>query len=301
MSRWSGKADFADHIAGMGGWYDRDGNPVEFGQKGVYAYYSDELKDFRAFKEKTGGVMYQHKRIKNIDEWNQKFIKDHCPGFNYVEHVNKIADKRCKSGVREEKYFTYTYFGQEYTQKEINKKGVYITVEIHFDTLLDIIKYYPYIVSSCYSSEGKHIVYLSDRSFVDEEYDRHLQHGFEGLKADYDKKLAEHYLEVAKDYYLRDLDERECFLFFDTATVDHEDDKYIYYKTVRRIDDLHKAEWYFINGQVVLHWDDPKIIDEHTIRVTKVNITDYLKDAIANENVCIKYIERPAIDLVVLG
>ena len=164
MSRWSGKCDFADHIAGIGGWYDRDGNPVEFGQKGVSVYYSDELKDFRAFKEKTGGVMYQHKRIKNIDEWNQKFIKDHCPGFNYVEHVNKIADKRCKSGVREEKYFTYTYFGQEYTQKEINKKGVYITVEIHFDTLLDIIKYYPYIEMTSFESENDFKFYKNEKT-----------------------------------------------------------------------------------------------------------------------------------------
>ena len=35
MSRWSGKCDFADHIAGLGGWYDKDGNPVKFGQEGV--------------------------------------------------------------------------------------------------------------------------------------------------------------------------------------------------------------------------------------------------------------------------
>ena len=50
MSIYSGKADLCDHIAGLGGWYDRYGNPVKIGQEGVGAYYSDEYQDFLKFK-----------------------------------------------------------------------------------------------------------------------------------------------------------------------------------------------------------------------------------------------------------
>ena len=124
MSRWSGKCDFADHIAGLGGWYDKDGNPVKFGQEGVGAYYSDELQDFREFKRKTGGVMYQHKRIKKIDEWNQDFVAKKCSNFKIIKHVNKVDDKRKKEGYREVVSYTYEYWGKEYTQKEINKRVV---------------------------------------------------------------------------------------------------------------------------------------------------------------------------------
>ena len=46
MSMFSGRCDLADHIMGLGGWYDKNGNKVAFGQEGVRAYYSDELKDF---------------------------------------------------------------------------------------------------------------------------------------------------------------------------------------------------------------------------------------------------------------
>ena len=55
MSIYSGKCDLADHISGLGGWFDKDCNPVSFGQEGVGVFYSDEMLDFEAFKEQTGG------------------------------------------------------------------------------------------------------------------------------------------------------------------------------------------------------------------------------------------------------
>ena len=51
MSEYSGRYDLFDHIAGMGGWFDKDGNEVKFGQENVNVYYSDELRDFEAFKK----------------------------------------------------------------------------------------------------------------------------------------------------------------------------------------------------------------------------------------------------------
>lgn len=289
MSKFSGRCDLYDHIGGMGGWYDRDGNPVKFGQEGIGAYYSDELQDFREFKRRTGGVIYQHKYIKNVDEWNQDLIAKKCPNFKVIKHIDKITDKRKKDGYREAVSYTYEYWGKEYTQKEISKRGVYITVEIHFDTLLDIIKYYPYLVSACCSNEDKMTVYISNESFVDEEYEEHLNHGWDSnMKAHYDKELAEHYLEVVKEYYLKDLDERETFISLADG-FDYEDDRYVYFKTKYKIDDLHKAEWSFSDDIIRTHWDDPKIVDEYTIKVDKVNL-EYMKDAIKDEHVWIKYI-----------
>lgn len=289
MSKFSGRCDLYDHIGGMGGWYDRDGNPVKFGQEGIGAYYSDELQDFREFKRRTGGVIYQHKYIKNVDEWNQDLIAKKCPNFKVIKHIDKITDKRKKDGYREAVSYTYEYWGKEYTQKEISKRGVYITVEIHFDTLLDIIKYYPYLVSACCSNEDKMTVYISNESFVDEEYEEHLNHGWDSnMKAHYDKELAEHYLEVVKEYYLKDLDERETFISL-AGGFDYEDDRYVYFKTKYKIDDLHKAEWSFSDDIIRTHWDDPKIVDEYTIKVDKVNL-EYMKDAIKDEHVWIKYI-----------
>lgn len=288
MSRYSGKCDLADHIGGMGGWYDRNGNPVKFGQEGVGAYYSDELQDFREFKKRTGGVMYQHKHIKKIDEWNHDFIAKKCPDFKVIKHVDKVADKRTKEGYREVVSYTYEYWGKEYTQKEISKRGVYITVEIHFDTLLDIIKYYPYLVSMSCSRDDKMIVFITNESFVDSEYDDMLQRGHETMKHYYEKELAEHYLEVAQEYYLKDIDKRTCLLMF-SNTANYEDDQYMYFVTPYVIDDLHKAEWHFTDGEVRSHWSSPKIVDEHTIKVDKVN-AKYFKDAIKDEKVWIKYI-----------
>lgn len=68
MSKFSARNDFADHISGLGGWFDRNGNPVKFGQEGVCVYYSDELRDFKEFKRKTGGVIYQFKHIDKVNE-----------------------------------------------------------------------------------------------------------------------------------------------------------------------------------------------------------------------------------------
>ncbi|MBO7212632.1 MAG: hypothetical protein J6V44_16740 [Methanobrevibacter sp.] len=203
MSIYSGKCDLCDHIGGMGGWYDRDGNPVKFGDENVHVYYSDEMQDFIEFKRRTGGVMYQHMRIE-VTEFNQNFVAKKCDAFKVIEHIEKVKDKRLKSGEREKKTYTYEYFGKEYkTLKELNKKHVYITKEIHFDTLLDVIPYYPYIVSTCYSDKDKMVVYLSKHSYVDEQEESAYKWGREGnFAAHYSRKeLQDHYREVVLRYY----------------------------------------------------------------------------------------------------
>ena len=196
MSIFSGKNDLFDYISGLGGWFGRDGNPVKLGE--ANCYYSDETLDFAEFKRQTGGVIHQRKKV-TVTEWNQEDVKNHCPGFDFTKHVRKIPDKRCKSKFREETYYTYSYYGKEYgSLKELNKQNVYVTIDINFDTLLDIIPYYPYIVSSCSHNGGstpESCVFISDKPYPIKRMEERLNMG--GLVDDsfqrYQRELNEHF------------------------------------------------------------------------------------------------------------
>lgn len=204
MSRYSGCCDLYDHISGLGGWFDKDGKPVKFGK--ASRYYSDEMLDFIEFKRQTGGVIHQHKKVK-VSKWNQEDVKNHCPGFNFTKHTRKIPDNRCRSGFREETYYTYTYYGKEYTSlKELNKKNVYITIDIHFNTLLDLIPYYPYIVSACShnsDSSPESYVFISEKPYPIEQRDERLKTGglIDYSFQRYQRDLNEHFRDVVLEYY----------------------------------------------------------------------------------------------------
>lgn len=261
MSSFSGRCDFFNHLNGQGGWFDKNGKPVKIGDPNVHAYYCDEMLDFIAFKKKTKGIIYQHKHLK-VDEFNQDFIAKKCPQFKVVEHINKIKDKRKKQGYREEVFYTYEYYGKEYTLKEINKKGVYITVEIHFDTLLDLIPYYPYIVSMACCSGDSETVYITNESYVEEEYDKHLQHGWESNMYHYYKKeLQDHYREVVLRYFNPGDREQIEMLHFDENRQAH---------TRFKIDPNFKVRWYWWpTEEKVSHWTSPKVIDDTTIEISE--------------------------------
>lgn len=200
-SVYSGKCDLFDWMGGLAGWYDKDGNPVEFGTEGVGVYYSDEYQDFLEFKKQTDGVIHQHKKIK-VDEFNQDFIAKHCSQFEVIEHKSQVQDKRLKNTLREKTTYTYKYWGKEYTLKELNKHGVYITIDIHFDTILDLIPYYPYIVMCGSHYDGKSYIVISNEPFPVEERDDHYKCGYDSKMWEYyNKKLQEHYIEIVLKYF----------------------------------------------------------------------------------------------------
>lgn len=271
MSQFSGKCDLFDHISGMGGWFDKDGKPVNFGDPDVHVLYSDEWLDFLAFKKATGGVMHQHKKI-TLTPWNHEEVKKLCKEFDYQEHTRIVPDKRQKSGQREEKYLTYTYWDKEYTLKELNKKGIWITIDIRFNTLLDLIPYYPYLVSMCSHSKEKEIIYISQQSFVDEELDDHLEYGmYSDFWQYYKKKLQDHYREVVLEYYNptgREINEKITFM---KETVEDGTEKYIG-RTLYPIDENFDLMWPV--GKT--HWTSPKRIDEHRIEMSKEDFEHYL-------------------------
>ena len=276
MSRWSGKFDLFDHIAGMGGWFDKDGNEVKFGQENVNVYYSDELRDFEAFKKATGGVMYQNVKI-GVDEYNQDFIKKHCSHFDYIKTVNEVVDKRCKEGKKEIVSYEYIYFDKKYTLKEINKKGVYISVPIHFETILDIIKYYPYIVTASGSSSGKQTVFISKESYVDTMHKEFLECGLESNREFYDKALAKHYIKVVDAYFQYELTRRTVLVHIKRKDLIKDENGDYIYKSEKPLDYMHEPRW--INESVkTIRYAAPKIIDEFNIKISKHDVENTLKN-----------------------
>ena len=277
MSIYSGKCDLADHISGMGGWFDKDGKPVKIGDPKVRVLYSDEWLDFLAFKEATGGVMHQHKKI-TLTPWNHEDVKKLCPNFGYQEHTRIVPDKRQKSGQREETYITYTYWDKEYTLKELNKKGIWITIDIHFNTLLDLIPYYPYIVGMCSHNNGKEVIYISDQSFVDEELEDHLKGGwYSDFWQHYKKKLQDHYRDVVLVHYnpTGRIVEEELH-FFEAGG------RYMAY-TREPIDDGFDVEWVTTKS----YWTTPKVLNETTIEMYKQDFESYLGDTVK-----VRYVKR---------
>lgn len=295
MSKYSGKCDLADHIGGCGGYYDKNGKPVKFGDPDVHVYYSDEMKDFLAFKKQTGGVLYQRQHIAEVNEYNQDFVKEHCPFFDIVKHVETVPDKRVRGGHKEKTTYTYIYYKEEYTPAKLKKEGgVDITVEIHFETILDLIKYYPYIVTMGYfnKEDGKSVVYVSQESYVDEHYKSGLQYGHIGMKDYYDKELANHYLEVCRDYLLYKIDERTCYENIPSEPV-KSDEEYYYYKLINRVDENHEMSFSWADNKNHQHWSDPQYVEDSMIKIHKSNIDNYLKDDIAKGDVKIKYVKFP--------
>lgn len=196
----------ADHISGMGGWYDKDGKPVKMGE-GSGAYYSDEYKDFLEFKKRTGGVLYQSLKIE-LTDWNIDYW------INYYKDSNKLCksaytvikeDKRYKSGKREITKYTYYYCGTKYDSlKELNEHGFYGDIEIKFNTLLDLLPYYPYIITMMFSDKDREKVYISNSSYVDmytKDVAGYSEPSFRMIEI-YREELKKHYVKVITEYGL---------------------------------------------------------------------------------------------------
>lgn len=287
-SVYSGKADLADHVGGSGGWYDKDGNPVKMGE-GHGAYYSDEYQDFLAFKKVTGGVLHQHKKVE-VTNFNLQFIKEHCNEFDYIEHIEQISDKRTKSGYKELKTYTYKYWGKEYTSlKELNKKGVYITIDIHFNTILDLIPYYPYIVSASFSTtneDGTHSKYIviSKEPFPISERDDLMRGGYNSAWEHYAKKLQNHYREIVLRYFNPEGREHIEELTFDENRQA---------KVSKPIDENFDVEWYW-DGEIKTHWSSPKVVD-YEKGLIEMSTSDYGTDeykGFLGHTMKVKYVEK---------
>lgn len=269
MSKYSGKCDLFDYMSGLGGWFDKDGSPAALGE-GPGPYYSDEWLDFLAFKKATGGVLHQHKKVA-LTAWNAEAIKKRCSGFDYKKIVTEVEDKRYKDGIRKDVSYTYIYYGKEYTLKELNKKGIYITLDIHFDTLLDLIPYYPYIVSAAAHSPEKTIIYISDLPYPIEERNDSFKNGviLDHRFQYYAKELQDHYKDIVLKYY-----NPACKEVIETLKFNLADDKYIA-ETSYEVDDQFPVEWIF-DDEKFLHWKSPELLSNHEIVMCKQDAEKFL-------------------------
>lgn len=284
MSIFSGKCDLYDHICGCGGWYDSDGNLINDGDGSSKVYFHDEYRDFLVFKKRTGGVIHQHKKVE-VTEFNQQFVKDHCEHFDFIKHVNQVQDKRTTSGYREEITYTYTYWYDEYKNlKELNKCGVYITLDIHFDTLLDLIPYYPYLVGFSTSKKNEdgttsEYVVISKDSIIITERNTLLRAGSISMWEFYAKALQDHYREIVLRYF--NPEGKECV---EELTFDDNGRAFI----SKPIDENFNVEWVFDDGAKP-HWSSPKVVnnEDGEIEMSKNDFNIFL-----GHTMKVKYVEK---------
>lgn len=183
MSRFSGTYDLYDFV-----FSHQDGE--------------GEMKSFNEFKEKTGGKIYQYFEMEltesNIDT-EIKLCNDPL-----MLSKREVPSEQGTSRKRRKPKFIYTYFGKEYDSlKKINKHHYITKKEIRFETLLDIIPYYPHAVSMSYTTKDSTYVVISDKSYVDISYENSRKYGYVNeLHYYYTKELQNHYISVVKRYFL---------------------------------------------------------------------------------------------------
>lgn len=180
MSKYSGKCDFADNLLSSG---------------------KDEMEAFIEFKMKTGGVIYQYRKV-TVTELNREWVSKRTD-LTWSNHAETV---KTKSGATKEVLRTsYMYYGKEYADlRKLNKKGVYVKIEIPFDTLLDVIPYYPYTFAAHAWSGDHETAIISDKPAYMSRFDDALD---TGLASDprfptmYMAELQNHYIDVVNRYY----------------------------------------------------------------------------------------------------
>ena len=82
MSWASGKCDLFNHLS-FCKMRTIDGSDKKEDLDKARVLYSDEMECFKIFKQRTGGVLHQHKRIE-VTEHNQDFVAKKCGNFEII-------------------------------------------------------------------------------------------------------------------------------------------------------------------------------------------------------------------------
>ena len=244
MSTFSGKCDLCDTIL-MLKTRGRDGEERSVADPNYHGpLYSDEKECFEIFKKKTNGVIYQHQRLE-------------LTPYNLDKEIQKSEGmlKKIKTEDNGKRKFYYEYNGVRYNSlKALNKKGYYCIREIHFNELLDIIPYYPYIVTIMVSDGGTMKVFISSESYVDTQERESRVYGMNGkFYEHYRNHLQRHYIEVIEQYYNRKDREK-------TKTI-HLDSKNLVVTLGEPLDDYWPVS-IEKNSNSFLIYSSPKIIDK---------------------------------------
>lgn len=182
MSRFSGKCDLYDTIYTLSN--------------------KQELEAFEEFKKRTNGTIYQ--AIETVlSKYNIAQEVKTNPQLTYEQIEVKVPDKRRKDGYRIEYKYKITYYGKTYNSfDEVNKERYFAVKHIKFDTIIDLCKYYPYIVAVMCSNPESTYVQIATKSEIDSWYEKGLYWGTEHfLLQHYENELTQEYIRLAKSYY----------------------------------------------------------------------------------------------------
>lgn len=285
MSRFSGKCDLFDSMM--------------MGQE-------DEFDAFIDFKEKTGGVLYQYRKIK-VTESNRDWAAKHT-SLSWSSHT---VEKTDKNGNKKEALETeYCYYNKHFDSlKKLNKNGVYVRMEIHFDSILDLIPYYPYVPAVWACSEGQLAVVLPEKSFVEKELDYSLESDYVeepyiNMTEWHRRELQNHYKEVIEKYYAVPKSKSHFPVTMDRAVKvgDHYEmtlpDDY-------KVDPLHEVSWKIrlpaskmtndnMWNNIIIHWTSPKLKEgtERTIVMSAVDIETCLKDKLDKDLLYVEFVNK---------
>lgn len=183
MSRFSGKYDLYDYMI-------------------MHGKSDDELECFECFKESTQGKLYQPVLIK-LTSYNIDNEIKLCNNENILRKdtwFEEVPDNRFKCGYRQVQKNKYYFYNEEMTLDEINKRKYYGLRTIHFNTLLDLIPYYPYLIIVA-TANNVTCIEISSKNYVDVQEDEMREYGHSPSFLDYYRsKLQEHYIEVVNKY-----------------------------------------------------------------------------------------------------
>lgn len=168
MSRFSGKCDFYDLVFGTA---DTSKNEFEI---------------FEEFKKQTGGVIYQLFKPEISKKWELQRIAETCP------NDLKIYKNENGKTVYETKYMIYKTFKSAI-------KHILVHREIHFETILDLVEYFPYLVTQISYEIDKKYFEISSRPYTEIEAEHAKVYGYiPCLYEIYKKNLQEEYYKLSK-------------------------------------------------------------------------------------------------------
>lgn len=191
MSCLSGKSDLYDTVCLC------DPTPDE--GEGCVGY--DLYRGFDEFYRKTGGFIHQKIKIE-VDDYDIQ--SEIARGVKTLERWVKTVerdDKRTKSGKRMVGIPHYKYYGKECSLSDINHMGYYITRDIQFDNLIELLPFLPYIVGVLASDPDGMYVEIGEESYSEHYAKKLVCFGNNSLLDHYYRKeLADLYKEVCKHY-----------------------------------------------------------------------------------------------------
>ncbi len=180
MSIYSGKCDFADNLLSSG---------------------KDEMEAFLEFKKRTGGVIYQYRKVK-VTEFNRDWVAKRAD-LTWSNHAEEVKTRSGK--MKDVLRTSYMYYGKRYDDlRKLNKKGVYVRIEIPFETLIDVLPYYPYTLAAHAWSEDHETAIISDKPAYMYRFDDALETGVipePMFPTMYMAELQNHYIDVVGKYY----------------------------------------------------------------------------------------------------